>query len=71
MIPAHGRVSDHADVVCYRDVITIVRDRIQDMIKNGMTLARSEGGQADPRLRRALREDDRAVDHRHVRRGGV
>jgi len=39
VIPAHGRISDHADVVYYRDMITIVRDRIQDMIKNGMTLA--------------------------------
>jgi cyclase len=39
VIPAHGRISDHADVVYYRDMVTIVRDRIQDMIKNGMTLA--------------------------------
>ena len=39
VIPAHGRISDHADVVYYRDMITIVRDRITDMIKNGMTLA--------------------------------
>ena len=39
VIPAHGRISDHADVVYYRDMITIVRDRIQDMIKNRMTLA--------------------------------
>ena len=39
VIPAHGRISDHADVVYYRDMITIIRDRIADMIKNGMTLA--------------------------------
>jgi cyclase len=39
VIPAHGRISDHADVVYYRDMITIIRDRIQDMIKSGMTLA--------------------------------
>ena len=39
VIPAHGRISDHADVVYYRDMITIVRDRMADMIKNGMTLA--------------------------------
>jgi cyclase len=39
VVPAHGRISDHADVVYYRDMITIVRDRIQDMIKSGMTLA--------------------------------
>ena len=39
VIPAHGRICDHADVVYYRDMVTIVRDRIQDMIKSGMTLA--------------------------------
>jgi cyclase len=39
VIPAHGRICDHADVVYYRDMVTIVRDRIQDMIKNGKTLA--------------------------------
>ncbi len=38
IIPGHGRVSDAADVAYYRDMVTIVRDRIQDMIKKGMTL---------------------------------
>ena len=38
VIPGHGRVSDEADVVEYRDMIVIIRDRIQDMIKRGMTL---------------------------------
>jgi cyclase len=38
VIPGHGRVSDEADVVELRDMIVIIRDRIQDMIKRGMTL---------------------------------
>ena len=38
VIPAHGRLCDEADVVEYRDMATIVRDRIQDMVKKGMTL---------------------------------
>jgi glyoxylase-like metal-dependent hydrolase (beta-lactamase superfamily II) len=38
VIPGHGRLSDEADVVEYRDMATIIRDRIQDMIKKGMTL---------------------------------
>ncbi len=38
VIPGHGRISDEADVVEYRDMVTIVRDRVQDMIKKGMTL---------------------------------
>jgi len=38
VIPGHGRVSDEADVVEYRDMVYIVRDRIRDMISRGMTL---------------------------------
>jgi glyoxylase-like metal-dependent hydrolase (beta-lactamase superfamily II) len=38
VIPGHGRISDHADVVYYRDMVVIIRDRLQDMIKQGMTL---------------------------------
>jgi len=38
VIPGHGRVVDEAEVVDYRDMVTIVRDRVQDMVKKGMTL---------------------------------
>ena len=38
VIPGHGRLCDEADVVEYRDMATIIRDRLQDMIKKGMTL---------------------------------
>jgi glyoxylase-like metal-dependent hydrolase (beta-lactamase superfamily II) len=39
VVPGHGRLSDEADVVEYRDMLTIVRDRIQDLIAKGKTLA--------------------------------
>ena len=35
VIPGHGRLSDEADVVEYRDMVTIIRDRVQDLIKKG------------------------------------
>jgi glyoxylase-like metal-dependent hydrolase (beta-lactamase superfamily II) len=38
IIPGHGRVGDAADLVAYQHMVTIVRDRLQDMIKRGMTL---------------------------------
>jgi glyoxylase-like metal-dependent hydrolase (beta-lactamase superfamily II) len=38
VVPGHGRLSDEADVSEYRDMVTIVRDRIQDMVKKTMTL---------------------------------
>jgi cyclase len=39
VIPGHGRLSDEADVLEYRDMLTIIRDRIQDLVKKGSTLA--------------------------------
>jgi cyclase len=38
IIPGHGHMCDSADVAYYRDMLTIIRDRIQDAIKKGMTL---------------------------------
>jgi cyclase len=38
VIPGRGRICEQSDVVEYRDMVTIVRDIIQDMIKRGMTL---------------------------------
>jgi cyclase len=38
IVPGHGRLCDSADVAYYRDMVTIIRDRIWDMHKKGMTL---------------------------------
>ncbi|HVY64111.1 MAG TPA: MBL fold metallo-hydrolase [Gammaproteobacteria bacterium] len=38
VIPGHGRLCDETEVANYRDMVTIVRDRIADLIKRGMTL---------------------------------
>jgi glyoxylase-like metal-dependent hydrolase (beta-lactamase superfamily II) len=38
IVPGHGRLSDTGDVAYYRDMVTIIRDRVQDLIKKGMTL---------------------------------
>ena len=39
IVPGHGRISDEADLVEYRDMVTIIRDRIQEMVKRGLTLS--------------------------------
>jgi cyclase len=39
VISGHGRIADRFEVVEYRDMVTIVRDRIRAAIKAGMTLA--------------------------------
>jgi cyclase len=38
VIPGHGRIADEADVVDYRDMVTVIRNRVQQMMKKGMTL---------------------------------
>jgi cyclase len=38
IVPGHGRLSDSSDVAYYRDMVTTIRDRVEDMIKKGMTL---------------------------------
>jgi glyoxylase-like metal-dependent hydrolase (beta-lactamase superfamily II) len=38
VIPGHGRICDRNDVVNYRDMVTIIRGRIDAMVKEGMTL---------------------------------
>jgi glyoxylase-like metal-dependent hydrolase (beta-lactamase superfamily II) len=39
VVPGHGRLADEADLVEYRDMVTIVRDRIADLIAKGSSLA--------------------------------
>jgi glyoxylase-like metal-dependent hydrolase (beta-lactamase superfamily II) len=38
VVPGHGRLSDEQDVIEYRDMVTIVRDRIREYVRRGMTL---------------------------------
>ena len=38
VVPGHGYVSDEHEVVEYRDMVVIVRDRIQALVKSGATL---------------------------------
>jgi glyoxylase-like metal-dependent hydrolase (beta-lactamase superfamily II) len=38
IVPGHGRLCDKQDVVEYRNMATIVRDRIKEYVKRGMTL---------------------------------
>ena len=38
VIPGHGHICDRHDVVDYRDMVTIIRGRIQNLVNKGMTL---------------------------------
>jgi len=39
IVPGHGRICEQAEVVEYRDMVTVIRDVVQDMISEGKTLA--------------------------------
>ena len=38
IVPGHGRLIDTADAAYYRDMVTIMRDRVRELRKRGMTL---------------------------------
>ena len=38
IVPGHGRLGDTADVAIYRNMVVVIRDRILDMKKQGMTV---------------------------------
>lgn len=56
IVPGHGRLTDSADVAYYRDMMTIVRDRVQAMMKKGMSLPQIKAARLtrdyDPRFGR-------------------
>lgn len=40
VVPGHGRIYEQVDVADYRDMVTVIRDRVQDLMGKGMTLDR-------------------------------
>lgn len=54
IVPGHGRLSDSSDVAYYRDMVTTIRDRVQDLIDKGSTLDQVRASQPtldyDPRF---------------------
>jgi cyclase len=45
VVPGHGHLLDQYDVVEYRDMVTIIRDRVRDLIKAGRSLAEVKAAQ--------------------------
>lgn len=45
VVPGHGRLCDQYDVVEYRDMVTIIRDRVRDLMKAGKSLAEVKSAQ--------------------------
>ena len=45
VVPGHGRLCDQYDVIDYRDMVTIIRDRVRELIKAGRSLAEVKAAQ--------------------------
>jgi hypothetical protein len=45
IVPGHGRITDEWEVVEYRDMMTIIRDRIAAMVERRMTLEQVRAAQ--------------------------
>ncbi len=65
VIPGRGRLCDEADVVEFRNMVTIVRDRVRDLDRQRQNTGASEGGPTHARLRHPIRREVR----RRVRGG--
>ena len=71
VIAGHGRICDQTDVAEYRDMVTIVRDRVRDARKAGMTLAQVKASVPTRGYTQTLRVGFGLVDDRQLRRGRV
>ena len=45
VVPGHGHLCDQYDVVEYRDMVTVIRDRVRDSMKSGRSLAEVKAAQ--------------------------
>ena len=66
VIPGHGRLCDESEVSDYRDMLTIIRDRVQDMLHKGKTLEEVKAAKLSRDYDR--RYSTGILDRRHVRR---
>ena len=57
VVPGHGYVSDYAEVVEYRDTVTVVTDIIQSMVDKGMTLQQVKAANPTKGYRRRYGSD--------------
>ena len=71
VIPGHGRLCDQFDVIEYRDMITIIRDRVRDLVDAGRSLEQVKAASPREGLRGTLRQRWWRLDDGPVRRSRV
>ncbi len=71
LVPGHGRVLDKIDLLEYRDMVTVIRDRILGTDQSRQDAGTGEGCESYVVVPPAIRIGLGSVDHRQVRRGGL
>ena len=71
VIPGHGRLTDEADVVDYRDMVDDHPRPVSGLDQERDDAGPGESREAGARLRRAIRRHERGLDHRRVRGRGL
>ncbi len=69
VVPGHGRLCDQYDVVEYRDMVTIIRDRVRDLMKAGRSLAEVKAAQPAKGYMGRYGNPNGALDHGSLHRG--
>lgn len=66
IVPGHGRLSDSGDVAGYRDMVTIIRNRVEHLIEQGKTLEQVKAAKPsmdyDPRYGKEAGATDRFIE---------
>lgn len=62
IVPAHGRLCDEADVEFYREMVQIVRDRVQDGVRSGKTLEQVKASRPALEYERRYSQPDWTAD---------
>ena len=60
IVPGHGRLADQGEVVEYRDMLVMIRDRIDDLVKKGQESRTDQGREPNRRIQHAVPDRRRA-----------
>ena len=71
IVPGHGRLCDEWELAEYRDMLVIIRDRVQDLIRSGATLDRVQAARVTADYDGRFGASIRPLDNPDVRRSGL
>ena len=71
IVPGHGRICDEADLVRYRDMLTIIRDRVKALVDRGQTLQQVKAARPTLDYDSRFGKTTARLDHGRFHRGGL